>query len=191
MSKTQLNGLLNDLRMHITELTDSQKAELATSIAEIPWNGFDDQNVQTLLSNTSAWTNKRREGQDFLSFPDFILEESWNYMYSDDATSDAVLAELIRSLKNSGGRTVGERTLKLLNSLHMFITLENPIRMDYVTKQSKLKRTKKEWHNIVDKETAPIEWIDKLPPSPFELSRKFPLMYRQLFKRYKALCLSD
>ena len=136
MSKTQSNGLLNDLRMHITELNDSQKAELATSIAEIPWNGFDDQDVQTLLSKTSAWKNKRRESQDFLSFPDFILEESWNYMYSDDATSDAVLGELIRSLKNSGGRTVGEYTLKLLNSLHMFITLENPIRMDYTTKQS-------------------------------------------------------
>ena len=161
-------------------LDAQERAEFATLIGTVAWDGNDARPVLGALSEPPTAQANRRPQQEFTSFLELGTKGDWAAI--DAASKPLGTLSAIQSLiARLGGRCLDGNSLKLGNTLWMMVCDPDIDDKDYIHKQSMLAVFEREFKKVTDKMQDPPEYIEKLPGTPAELLNEFPGVYAMQF----------
>ena len=192
VSRAQATALSETTRRELPNLGSEERAYLAVLVSQVAWHPGDDVPILSLLSadgksdEHSSW---RRKQQDYTSFPNMLTGNDWKIALDPNATSDAVLHVFIaRLVRRLGLRAYKEKTLKLVNSMHMLLTDQNVMLKSVAQKVAALDSVKDTFHTVVASAPTTKEHILTLPPTIEEFARKHPQTFQGAYSTADGDC---
>ena len=104
-----------------------EKADLVGMVNAVPWADGHEIGILNLLQDGGKKNHPKRLQQDYLAFPEHMTAKIWRSVLDKDVPATAVLTTFVVRLCRLGLRCPKEHTFKLLASLWMHLTLEEPL----------------------------------------------------------------
>jgi hypothetical protein len=167
-------------------LSAADQAELSTIAISVPWTS--DADIAKVLNALAvaaplAPGKRRRAQQDYMSVHHYLTKNMWEGMLDGTVPSDTKLTAFMGHCIHLGMRCPTEPTLKWLCSLWLVCCTDpgDLARMSVIDKTLKFKQVKLSFNQYRLRASDPPVWVDRLPATPLELLRDFPLVYRLSF----------
>ena len=163
-------------------LSAADKAELVARASEVPWHEDDLQPVLAKLQPAPAKEKKPQRGaQTFLAFPDFFDEGEWQTLQDTDVSMPVKKVVIVKKAAALGLVTPCERTVKLLNSFWICVSvpdLQELRRLPQATKRLWLGELKKDF-DLVQRTRRDCAHIRTFPADSLTLEREYPHIYKR------------
>lgn len=173
-SRTQCVALLAEVKK--TTLTVDEMAMLSALAVGVAWAGTDAQTVAEAF--VPAQKRPRNQMQDWTSIHEFLLKEEWDHMQSGKATLSSITDIVLQRVVKTGGRCLGEPSLKHVTSLVLALSekAEVLVVMEASKKHLMMNHVRLELRRLVRRASEPAVYIEQLPPSIGILRSLYPAL---------------
>ena len=186
LSAAQASSLCDFASRTSADLSPDDRALLVPMIVGV---GFQEDHLTAILATViphvgdAPGKRARRKQQDWTNFTGYFSAEHWDVLL-DPGCNSASKQELVFAVCSATGlRLVSETTKKRFASFNLAIThdWDKAISLPMATKKLMAHTLGDAFTSFVASAGEPKLWIQKLPPDPAEMKRRYPEMYAAFY----------